>query len=492
MRLQDLNFNNSLAIKIFVSLFFVALIPFYILLYYIYLHNLEQLRSQLTNRYQNELNQITLNIKNDLEELEKESAFMAALPLMDEIISDDIDKRLLQLIELKAKVFKLPLQLTIVNRDNNIIASTQNNAIKGDMIRFKHTIYATFNPSMPIGTLLIELPLSSLSYYFKTLNIPYKIAHKRSHIATNSATFFLQQHIDKYNLELLLFPDKEQMFAPLQLLKTELLLIALGTFGLFIALFIAISYIISKPISENIALQQQRLLLLEEAKHAAETKSRFISQMSHEFRTPLNSIIGFSQFLDQEQLVESSYAKLPKNIEKAGKHLLDLVNSMLEFAKMQSTHIAIHKENFRINTVIEDVITLLEADATKKGLTLTCNHGDFSLYSDKAVVKNIIINLVANGIKFTHEGHVHVEIYKPKVTITDSGIGIKHEDVDKLFTPFERFDNAKNIEGSGLGLALSHAYALQLGITLTYIPQKHGSAFCLDFSQGLEGENISS
>jgi len=477
--------NKSLHTQIFISFFFVALIPFYLLLYYTYTQSREQLINKVELQHQKNLDKISLSIQKDIDELNRELSFIASLSLMDDIISEDIDKRLLSLLELKTKVFKLQTNISLYDTNAKRIASASTcKDTKGIML--KKDIFASFNPQMPIGSIHINLPYSSLNYYFDSIESSWCIQQKSTQILNNctlenSITISKKLGVDNLTLSLLL--NKDELFKPLALLEKQLITLALFSFFLFVLLFFIVSKIIAKPIAQNIHLQEQKLHLLEESKHAAETKSRFISQMSHEFRTPLNSIIGFSQFLDQENLVDTDYKKLPTNIEKAGKHLLQMVNQILEFAKADSEHLTLDIQELHVKNLLEEVVSLVQSQADKKSLTLTCRCEDIIIQSDKQMLQNILINLVANAIKFTHSGDIEISVIHDehiKISVRDSGIGISKEQSALLFKPFERLEGSKEIEGSGLGLALSYAYAQALHVKLYHVAHESGSEFVIE------------
>jgi len=308
--------------------------------------------------------------------------------------------------------------------------------------------------------------------------------------------FVLTRLLDK-DLEISLLISQKEYQAPLQLLRKQLLYVYGFSFFSFIFLFVFVSRALSKPIAQNerlikqrLELQENELVLLEEAKHTALTKARFLSQISHDFRTPLNSIIGFSQFLDQEKLVEKEYAKLPKNIEKSGKHLLEMVNRILEFSHSESEHFALDIKTIKLCDLLNELIESIRPLAQKKSLKLEFSCEELEIMSDGASLKNIILNLLANAIKFTDKGYVFlsvkVEEERVLISIKDSGDGIKEEEREFLFKPFSRLQNAKNIEGSGLGLALSLAYAKRLDAILSYKNHSIGSEFILEMKR----ENI--
>ena len=440
---------------------------------------------------------MALLIREDIKELERELSFLASLNVMDDSISGDVDKRILELIELKQSVFKLPMRISVKGTDQGCIASTVNCIDQEKGINFKQKIFLSFDSNTEIGEIDIILPYRSLEYYFQDISHNWclrKGEEELLHSCRQDDRLMLSYSInDELILSFLI--EKRDLEKPLILLQKQLLVIAIFSFLSFVALFFLVSRAISKPIAQNeklqseqLKLQENELHLLEEAKHLAQTKGRFISQMSHDFRTPLNSIIGFSQFLDQEKLVDDEYKKLPKNIEKAGKHLLEMVNQILEFSKVESEYLHLKLEEIDLCTLITEVVELMRPLSEKKSLDLSCSCPEFSFTSDNKMLKNILINLIANAIKFTNEGYVKVSVQREEaytvISVKDSGIGIDSHDAKSLFQVFSRFEKSKKIEGSGIGLALCYAYSKRLDVQLEYRPHTHGSEFLIKIKTG--------
>src|SRR5258708_2675497 len=198
--------------------------------------------------------------------------------------------------------------------------------------------------------------------------------------------------------------------------------------------------------------ERTRLELLtrakEEADRASEFKSRFLANMSHELRTPLNAVIGFSELLDQELFgsLLPRQKEYVQNILVSGQHLLSLVNDVLDISKVEAGRMEVSREWTELATVVESVDRILQSLAKKKGVTLELGlpQGLPEGYIDPVRIKQVLYNLLANGIKFTPSGgtvkltagsegrHLTLEI-------RDTGIGIREEDLVRLFRPFEQF-----------------------------------------------------
>lgn len=215
-----------------------------------------------------------------------------------------------------------------------------------------------------------------------------------------------------------------------------------------------------KMINElNIAKSQA-----EKANHA---KSDFLSNMSHEIRTPLNAIVGFSQALIEEDLPPQAKEEV-KDIIMASDTLLDIVNGILDISKIEANKLEIVDTEYSFQVILEELVSLTKARLGEKPLEFRC-HFDASippyLYGDKVRMKQVILNLLTNAVKYTKEGYIEFKVSSVQkegicrliISVEDSGIGIKPESIDKLFTKFERLDIEKNntIEGTGLGLAIT-------------------------------------
>jgi PAS domain S-box-containing protein len=211
------------------------------------------------------------------------------------------------------------------------------------------------------------------------------------------------------------------------------------------------------------------------AEESAHLKSAFLATMSHELRTPLNSIIGFTGVLLQRlagPLTPDQAAQLGM-VQGSGRHLLALINDILDLSKIEAGQFDIVAERFGLRASLEQVMASLQPLADKKNLALRLrvSPGIGEMVSDRLRVEQIVINLVGNAIKFTERGTVTLEadVVEPgasvRLRVTDTGVGIKPADVAKLFQPFRQVDSSltRQNEGTGLGLAICHRLAGLLG-----------------------------
>jgi PAS domain S-box-containing protein len=204
------------------------------------------------------------------------------------------------------------------------------------------------------------------------------------------------------------------------------------------------------------------------AEEANRAKNEFLSRMSHELRTPLNVILGFAQLLAMEDLPRSQRENVD-DILKAGKHLLELIDEVLDISRIESGRLSLSLEPVDASLAIHEVIDLLRplaADATVKLVAPAAPAGEMNVLADQQRLKQILINLISNAIKFNRPGgEVRVELLQApgsrlRVGVTDTGPGIDPDRMHRLFTPFDRLGvNSSTTPGTGLGLALSQRLA---------------------------------
>jgi signal transduction histidine kinase/ActR/RegA family two-component response regulator len=204
---------------------------------------------------------------------------------------------------------------------------------------------------------------------------------------------------------------------------------------------------------------------------ANEAKSEYLSRMSHELRTPLNAILGFAQLLELEDLREQQRESL-HYILSAARHLLGLINEVLDIAAIEAGRLPLSLEPVPAADVVAEVVSLIRPLADQHGILLASSSPscDAHVMGDRQRLKQILLNLVSNAVKYNHEaGSVHVDCEnvageRLRVKVSDTGPGIPAESIERLFVPFERLENQHEaIEGSGLGLPLSKRLAEAMG-----------------------------
>ena len=270
--------------------------------------------------------------------------------------------------------------------------------------------------------------------------------------------------------------ESERQIKNIELLK-------FGIWALTILLLIWEAFFIFRPVTNTTrrafdALEKARAKAVK-AQHAAEdaaqTKSRFLATMSHEIRTPLNAVIGMTSLLQREPLSERQL-ELANVANESGQHLLSLINDILDLSKIDAGHMELIDTDFSLRTLFESCITIVSPGAQEKGLSVFCDidpSADVIVLGDQARLRQVLINLLGNAVKFTETGYVSLSAraeplpdlevtdqanqHRLTIRISDTGIGIDPEMQQGLFQDFHQVDNSstRKFGGSGLGLAIS-------------------------------------
>ena len=216
--------------------------------------------------------------------------------------------------------------------------------------------------------------------------------------------------------------------------------------------------------------------LMHQAEASNEAKSAFLANMSHEIRTPMNAICGMTDMLLDENLTRQG-KEYAETIKTSGEGLLSIINDILDFSKIESGKMPIIPEEYYFASMIHDIISMMEIRVKGKPVELVAKVSDSvprKLYGDIGRVKQIIINIMGNAMKFTHEGMITLtaswqrqeeDTGRLLISVADTGIGIRQEDIPKLFHSFEQVDMRKNrgVEGTGLGLSISKLLVENMG-----------------------------
>jgi PAS domain S-box-containing protein len=222
-----------------------------------------------------------------------------------------------------------------------------------------------------------------------------------------------------------------------------------------------------EEISSRKRTEEELRAAMEAAAAANRAKSEFLGTMSHELRTPLNAIIGFSEVIHGELLGPvgvPAYKTYAADVITSGRHLLTIINDILDFAKAESGRLALREEILSLSALIEESVRFLQQRAVAGGLRMSVDLGQapVAVHGDGPRLRQVLLNLIGNAIKFTpHGGRVDIRAYpsadgEVKIEIRDSGIGMRETDVAHAFEPFHQADgsHARNHEGTGLGLAI--------------------------------------
>lgn len=346
------------------------------------------------------------------------------------------------------------------------IISTKNksNAKTKEYITKIFTIFSIIYSLLVIA--IIVLPL----YYFNENNVVYSYGPSASLLYIVSGIYMIIWIICMIsNLKNIkskkYFPIFAYMIIGIAVIYIQmnnpglLLMSSMETFVTFLMYFT-----IENP---DLKIIEELNIARDQADKANNAKSEFLSNMSHEIRTPLNAIVGFSQALEEENLPDEAKDEV-KDIIMASQSLLEIVNGILDISKIEANKLEIVNAEYDFNKVLEELVALTRARMGDKPLQFKTSFDPTIptvLYGDHTRIKQIILNLLTNAVKYTKEGYINFkvdsvikeDVCRLIISVEDSGIGIKEENINKLFSKFERFDLEKNItiEGTGLGLAIT-------------------------------------
>jgi len=237
--------------------------------------------------------------------------------------------------------------------------------------------------------------------------------------------------------------------------------------------------------------------LLEVAKSANNAKSDFLSKMSHEIRTPMNAILGMAELILREEIPKQAREQAV-TIKQSGNHLLSIINDILDFSKIESGKLEVFNTQYLFHSIVNDVVSIIKMRLSNPSVRFIAymeHNTPNELFGDEVRIRQVMLNVLSNAAKYTKEGHFSLEITSEKtdngivtliISVKDTGLGIKPEDLKKLFSEFSQFDLAKNrnIEGTGLGLAITHNLIKLMGGTIEVTSEYGvGSEFIIKLPQ---------
>ncbi|HTD45998.1 MAG TPA: ATP-binding protein [bacterium] len=250
-------------------------------------------------------------------------------------------------------------------------------------------------------------------------------------------------------------------------------------------------YAVARDVTERKRADEALRLAKHETDRANRAKSEFLSRMSHELRTPLNAILGFAQLMEMDSLRPDQRESVG-HILKGGRHLLDLINEVLDIARIEAGRLTVSVEAVSVKEVLQEALDLITPQAASGDVRLTGGAAgilDRFVLADRQRLKQVLLNLLSNAVKYNRKGGTvalsskEIAAGRLQIKVSDTGAGIAPERLERLFTPFERLGAEQTgVEGVGLGLALSKGLVEAMGGTLgVESALDRGSAFWVEF-----------
>ena len=248
---------------------------------------------------------------------------------------------------------------------------------------------------------------------------------------------------------------------------------------------------VTRDVSAQAELESALMEAKEQAERANNAKSEFLSRMSHELRTPLNAILGFGQLLEMDGLKLEQQESVGQ-VLRAGRHLLRLIDEVLDIARIEAGRLAISLEPVCVSDAVTESVDMIRPLAVERGIRLDIDPGRCSFYvhADRQRLKQVLLNVLSNAVKYNREGGfvtlscMRASDNRVGISVTDTGAGIRQQDIPRLFSPFDRL-GAENtsVDGTGLGLALSKRLAQAMGgdIRADSVPGE-GSTFTIELT----------
>lgn len=263
--------------------------------------------------------------------------------------------------------------------------------------------------------------------------------------------------------------------------------------GVFILCIVIVNAIMLSLTRWQAKVNKELKEAADKAISAGKAKNDFLANMSHEIRTPINAVLGMNEMIMRESS-EKQIVEYAANIQSAGRTLLSIINDILDFSKIESGKMEIVPVSYDVSSLINDIVNMVRIRAEKKKLKFIYEIDEnipSVLYGDDVRLRQIITNILTNAVKYTPEGYVRFrmnvvqkenDIVRLAVSVTDTGIGIREEDMDKLFASFQRLDQEKNrsVEGTGLGMSIVQRLLNMMGSELK-VSSVYGSGSTFSF-----------
>ena len=411
---------------------------------------LDKERKNLTYQLNISSKQLMFKMKN----LEKELEFLSILEVMDDVLVNDIDKRIAILLAKKSKDLAEEIVLEAFNKDR-CVASSIKEFDPTKFLEFKVPLYTSFFREKKIGSLVLLYPFKNLM--FLKMDNPHQklwLTPPENSFKSETKDSIVVSTLLKGKLEgwrLLLAYKKEYALKSIQ----EIEHILLFAFLLSVILLLFVVWILSK----------KQIEILEHTQEVLALKRTFLSTMSHELRTPLGSILNLTQHLMVSPRIGDDEVEMLGRIENSSEHLLGMINNLLQLSKLESNSMSITRELIDVKLIIEEMIEIVEPLIYEKELLLkkSIPTTNIKIVTDVNLFKQVVINLLSNAIKFTQKGSIEITLDKKndffEFTITDTGVGIAKEKQEGLFSEFYQAHSTEIKHSTGLGLALSQKVA---------------------------------
>ncbi|MDU0354137.1 ATP-binding protein [Paraglaciecola aquimarina] len=236
---------------------------------------------------------------------------------------------------------------------------------------------------------------------------------------------------------------------------------------------------LTQTLATEVKAHEKTSQALQNAKVAAETandaKSRYLAGLSHELRTPLNVMLGYAQLLSQDKNIPAKQRDSISIVKRNGEHLTDLIEGLLEISKIEAGRLTLQRDEFNLKAILQQLVDMFQMIAGQKNIEFhyqPCSNLPDYVATDKQRFRQILINLISNGIKYTEQGSVTLKItYRNQVanfSVIDTGVGISEDNQERIFKPFEQIRNnhTQAIGGTGLGLTISRSLTELMGAKL--------------------------